>query len=55
MILFAILILTLVILVTVTVLAVSLGGSIFIILFSDVIVCIFLIVWILVRLIKRRK
>ena len=55
MILFMILLLTLVLLTVATVLAVSAGGAVLIILFGDVIVCGFLIVWILRRLIKKRR
>ena len=43
------------ILIVVTVLAISIGGSIAVILFGDVIVCIFIIVWIIKRLIERKK
>lgn len=55
MVLFIILLLTLIVLVTFTALAVSIGGAAVIIIFGDVIVCIFLIVWLLQKLIKRRK
>lgn len=54
MILFTILLIITLILVTLTVLAVALGGSAFVIIFGDVIVCIVLIVWIMKKLIKRR-
>lgn len=54
MILFITLLLMLLILIVVTVLAVSIGGSIAIVLFGDVIVCIFIIAWIIKRLIKRK-
>ena len=43
------------ILIAVTVLAISVGGSIAVILFGDVIVCIFIIVWIINKIVKRRK
>ena len=49
------LLLMLFILIVVTVLAISIGGSIAVILFGDVIVCIFIIVWIIKRLIERKK
>lgn len=57
MVLFMILLLTLLILVVFGVLAVSVGGATIIVLFGDVIVCAFIIVWIMKRLIskKRRK
>lgn len=55
MILFTILLLTLIILTILSVLAISMGGAIFIIVFGDVIVCIFIIVWILKRLIKKKR
>ncbi len=55
MILFIVLLMTLIILVTFTAFAVSIGGATIIILFGDVIVCIFLIVWLLRKLIKRRR
>lgn len=54
MILFAILIIMLACLITFMVFAVGLGGSIFIIIFADVIVCIAIIFGIL-RFIKNRK
>lgn len=54
MILFIILLLTVVILMVVSVLALSAGCSAFIILFGDVIVCIALIVWIMRKIFKRR-
>lgn len=43
------------ILIAVTVIAVSVGGSVFILVFSDVIVCIGFIIWLIVKLINRRK
>lgn len=55
MILFLILLLILLILTISTVIAISVGGSVFIILFGDVIVCAFIIVWLLGRLIKKKK
>ena len=39
----------------ITVLAVAVGGTAFIILFGDVIVCIFIIAWIIKRIIKKKK
>jgi len=53
MILFTILMIILITLTIITVLAISFGGAVFIVLFADVIVCIALIVWIIKRLIKR--
>lgn len=53
MILFTILLATLVLLVLAVVFAVSIGGSIFIILFGDVIVCITFIILIMRHLIKK--
>lgn len=55
MILFTILLLTLALLTVVTVLAISAGGAAFIILFGDVIVCMFIIIWVIKRLIKRKR
>lgn len=43
------------ILIAVTVIVVSVGGSIFILVFSDVIVCIGFIIWLIVKLINRRR
>ena len=54
MILFTILLLTLLILTVITVVAVSLGGAAFIIVFGDVIVCIVLIALLIKFLAKRR-
>lgn len=53
MVLFIILLLTLLILAVVTVLMVSVGSAVGIILFSDVIVCIAIIVWIMKRILNR--
>ena len=55
MILFIILLLTLLTLMVFTILAVSAGGAVFTVLFGDVIVCMLLIVWILKRLIGKKK
>ena len=55
MILFTILLLMLIALSAITILTVSAGGAVFIVLFGDVIVCIFLIVWALKRLSNRNK
>lgn len=55
MILFTILALTLLTLIIFTVIAVSLGGSVFIIIFGDVIVCAAIIVWIINRLVTKNK
>lgn len=54
MFLFLILLLILVIIVTITVAVVSVGGAVFIIIFGDVIVCAFIIIWLLRKLWKRR-
>ena len=37
-----------------TVFAIAIGGSVFIVVFGDVIVCIFLIVWIIKKLFKKK-
>ena len=55
MILFSILILTLLILTVITVVAISLGGAAFIVVFGDVIVCIALIALLIKFLMKRKK
>lgn len=55
MILITILLLTLAVLAVITVLAISFGGAAVIILFGDVIVCMLFIIWIIKRLIKRKK
>lgn len=54
MILFTILLIIALILVTITTLAIAVGGSAFVIIFGDVIVCIVLIAWIMKKLIKRK-
>lgn len=54
MVLFMILLVTLVLLSVFTVLVVGAGGAVFTILFSDVIVCIFIIGWIMKRLIRKK-
>ena len=55
MILFIILALIVALLVTITVLAISIGGTAFIIIFGDVIVCIFIILWIMKRLFGKKR
>lgn len=55
MILFTILLLMLILLTVITVLAISIGGSVFVVIFGDVIICIFLIVWLLKRLVTKKK
>lgn len=55
MILLTILILMLLILTVSTVLAISIGGSIAVVLFGDVIVCGFIIVWLIKKIYNRRK
>ena len=55
MILFSILALTLLILTIITVVAISIGGAAFIIVFGDVIVCIVLIALLIKILMKRKK
>lgn len=55
MILFAILTLIAIILTAITVFAVSIGGSIAVVLFGDVIVCIALIIWVIARMSKRGR
>lgn len=55
MILILLLIIIALILITVTIIAVSVGGSIFILIFSDVIVCVAFIIWLIVKLINKRR
>ena len=55
MILFIILLLIVMILTTFIVIGAGIGGALFVAIFGDVIVCIFLIVWCMRRLIKRKK
>jgi hypothetical protein len=55
MILFTILILILILLTLFTILAISIGGTVAIVLFGDVFVCGFLIVWLIRLIYKRRK
>ena len=55
MILFTILLLMLIFLTLLTVLAISIGGTIGVVLFGDVIVCIFLVIWIIKCIVKRRR
>lgn len=55
MVLFTLLLLILLITVVITLLAISIGGSVAIILFGDVFVCIFIIVWLMKRIIKKKK
>ena len=55
MILFTLLAIMLVVLVVTAVIVLGVGGGTFIIVFGDLIVCAFLIGWIIKRLIKRRK
>ena len=53
MFLFAILLLILVFITIFTVAVVSVGGAVFIVIFGDVIVCAFIIVWLLRKLLKK--
>lgn len=55
MILFIILSLMLIALTVITVLAISVGGTVFIVVFGDVIVCGLIIVWVIKHLIKKKK
>ncbi len=55
MILFLILALTLLFLIVFTVFAVAAGGSIAIVLFSDVIVCIAIIAWIIKKIVQKKE
>lgn len=55
MILTTILLITFIILMVTTVIALSMGGAAFILVFGDVIVCMAIIIWIVKRLIKRKK
>ena len=55
MILFTILLLIIAMLTVITVLVVSVTGAVGIVLFGDVIVCIFLIVWFMKKLTKKKK
>lgn len=55
MILFLILLLTAILLTLVTVIAISVGGTAFIVLFGDVIVCIFILIWVMKLLFKKQK
>lgn len=55
MILFTVLLFMLILLIAITVFAIAIGGSVFVILFSDVIVCIFIIAWIIKHLIRKKK
>lgn len=54
MLLFTILLLMLIILVVFTALAIAVGGSVFVVIFGDVIVCVFIIGWIIKKLIKKK-
>lgn len=55
MVLFTILTLILLLLTVITIAAISIGGAVTIVLFGDVIVCAAIIVWIMKRLIKKKK
>ena len=55
MILFIILLFTLIFITMVTILAISAGGAAIIILFGDVIVCGAIIIWIMKRIIHRKR
>jgi len=55
MILFITLLITLLVLAVIVALAIGIGGAAFIIVFGDVIVCILIIVWIMKKILKRRK
>lgn len=55
MILTTILLITFIVLMVTTVIALSIGGAAFILIFGDVIVCMAIIIWIVKRLTKRKK
>lgn len=55
MILTTILLITFIVLMVTTVIALSVGGAAFILIFGDVIVCMAIIIWIVKRLTKRKK
>lgn len=55
MILFTILILMIIMLTLIAIIAFSMGGTMFILVFGDVIVCIALMIWIAKRLYNRKK
>lgn len=55
MLIFTILLLIAIALTAITIMAISAGGVAFILVFGDVIICIFLILWVMKRLIKRRN
>ena len=55
MILFMTLLIMALLLAVFTVFAIAIGGSVFIVVFGDVIVCIFLIVWIIKKLFKKKS
>lgn len=55
MILFTILALVALFLIIFTVVAVSIGGAVFVIIFGDIIVCIAIIVWIIKKILKKKK
>ena len=55
MILFITLLIMALLLAVFTVFAIAIGGSVFIVVFGDVIVCIFLIVWIIKKLFKKKS
>lgn len=55
MILTTILLITFIVLMVTTVIALSVGGAAFILVFGDVIVCMTIIIWIVKRLTKRKK
>lgn len=55
MILTALLLIILIILVTIVLVAVATGGAVFIVIFGDVIVCAFIIGWLIKKLNSRKK
>lgn len=55
MILSTILLITFIVLMVTTIIALGVGGAAFILVFGDVIVCMAIIIWIVKRLTKRKK
>ena len=55
MLLFAILVVTLIVLLSFLVLAVGVGGGVFLIVFGDVAVCVAILSWIIFRFIRKKK
>ena len=54
MVLFTILLLMVLILTLITAFTIAIGGSVFVVIFGDVIVCVFILIWVMKKLFRKK-